>query len=290
MVKKCTDFIPRNRPLGSGISDAKISNIKILIAGCSSIGGSVVEPLAKLGIGKFILAEFDSSTLYATKQKNLIAEDTSFNEAQELVKRVNLINPESQCLVFSEKVTSDNIDVIVSEADYIIDGIDITTLMGLQDKYLLHETASFYGIPVVVGYDLAGLQYIKTYRYTGSTFAFDGEIKKQDLYQNSALPVLKKLMRCRGIPLKMLRKIQWHNQITSFPQQGHTSLAFAALVAHVILQLNAREAVCKEVILDADKMCVVRSKNFFHTGRIIYKKYFTLLKIYKNSFGFTLPD
>jgi len=63
------------------------------------------------------------------------------------------------------------VERLVQAADLIIDAVDVTTKPPLRAKFALHRQAKRFGVPVLAGYDVAGLQLLITYEYRRSSTA-----------------------------------------------------------------------------------------------------------------------
>jgi len=75
------------------------------------------------------------------------------------------INPYAQFEVHTDGITDANVADLVSRADLIIDGVDVTEPPAIRAKFALHTEAKRQRKPVIGGYDIAGTQWTPSYDY-----------------------------------------------------------------------------------------------------------------------------
>src|SRR6266545_2108267 len=136
-----TAFTARNRGLISDREQQMLRRTPILVAGCGSIGGAVVEPLVRLGAERLVLVEPDRYELHNLNRQSAELADVGRNKARVLAERVRRINPHVDARVDERGVTSDNAESLVAPAGLIFDGVDVTASPALACKYALHVAA-----------------------------------------------------------------------------------------------------------------------------------------------------
>jgi hypothetical protein len=99
----------RNRGLVSGEEQQLLRRAVILVAGCGSIGGAVVEPLVRMGAERLVLAEPDDYELHNLNRQHAGLADVGRNKASVLADWVAGVNPHAQVRVDTRCVTADNV-------------------------------------------------------------------------------------------------------------------------------------------------------------------------------------
>lgn len=124
----------------------KLAESKVTVFGVGGVGSFAVEALARAGIGRLVLVDFDEVCI-TNINRQLQALHSTLGEAKVdvLKKRVMDINPKADVKTIKEFVTKDNTASLV-EADnsYVIDAIDNVT-----GKLAIIENACRLGIPVI---------------------------------------------------------------------------------------------------------------------------------------------
>ena len=137
----------RNLGIMSEEEIIKLNKTTISIAGCGCIGGFAAELLARMGVGKLVLADpdtFDVSNI--NRQCAATHKTVGMLKVEALKEHLVSINPELEIVIFSEGVTERNIDLFLEHADYVIDAIDYFCL---SESVLLHRAARKQGLFII---------------------------------------------------------------------------------------------------------------------------------------------
>ncbi len=192
-VKKtdCERFARTKMLIGENALD-KIISSHVIVFGLGGVGGGVIEGLARAGVGKFTLVDFDSVS-QSNINRQLIADISTvgmlkIDAARERIKR---INPDAEIIahnLFYSEESADEVDF--SGADYIVDAID-----SVKSKISIILRAKRENIPII------------SCMGTGNKIdALGFEIT--DIYKTSACPlarVMRHEMRKNGVEsLKVL--------------------------------------------------------------------------------------
>ncbi len=227
----------------------------VLVAGCGSIGGAAVEPLVRLGVRSFLLAEPGEYELNNLNRQNAVAADVGRNKAEVAAERVNAIAPSARVKVFPDGVNESVVDELTTSCDVIVDGVDVTTMSGLKAKFLLHEHAAARRLPLATGWDMAGAQYVRVYDYRTRRQPFDGRIVAEDLERLTLWQILARLVPPRYVPLEMIQLASRNLTNTDpdfhFPQLVYAADLFGAMVSHVVAELLAGRTVAEHMYFDA---------------------------------------
>ena len=125
----------------------RISNGKVLVVGAGGLGAPAIYYLGAAGVGTIGIVDFD-----AVEQNNLqrqIIHSTSrigMNKAESAAATISDLNPDVSVKLWTERLTRDNVDGIVSDFDIVIDATD-----NFDTRYLLNESAYKHGKPYIYG-------------------------------------------------------------------------------------------------------------------------------------------
>ncbi len=157
----------------------QLSRLKILIAGCGSTGGACIEPLARLGMTRFHLADNGNYEVSNLNRQHARISAVGKNKAQFHAEELLEINPYAEVKVFPEGLTSENIELAVQGVDLVMDAVDVTTTSGMAMKIALHEICARKRIPTFSALDLGYRQWGRSYDYRDPRLLpLDGKIEK----------------------------------------------------------------------------------------------------------------
>lgn len=242
----------RNAGVVTDANQRALQRSTILVAGCGSIGGAAVEPLVRLGVQRFVLADPGDYELNNLNRQSASTADIGRNKAEVAAERVLAINPHAQVEVFPDGVTEDRVDEMTARCNLVVDGVDVTTESGLRAKLLLHERACARRLPLFTGWDMVGAQYLRVYDYRAIKKVFDGQLAPGDLNRLSMWQVLRRLVPARYVPLEMvhLASANLENPAFSFPQLIYAAQLFGALSSHVAASLLVGDPVRSHIYID----------------------------------------
>lgn len=124
----------------------KLEQSKIIIFGVGGVGGYCVEAIARCGVKKIALVDFD--TVEKTNlNRQIIATTESIGrfKTEVMQERIALLSPETEIEIFSFALTPENIDhFALQEYDYIVDAIDM-----FDAKIALIEYAYTHQLPII---------------------------------------------------------------------------------------------------------------------------------------------
>ena len=147
------------------IGQKKILNSKVLIVGAGGLGCPVADLLARSGVGKIGIIDYDKislsnihrQTLYTTKDLNKYKVDV-------VKKKLNSINKEVKIKIYNKKANKINLNNIIKEYGIIVDGSD-----NFQTKFLLNNIALKFKKILIVG---------AISKFDGHVFTFDFNLRK----------------------------------------------------------------------------------------------------------------
>jgi molybdopterin/thiamine biosynthesis adenylyltransferase/nitroreductase len=125
----------------------RLHRAAVALPGLGGVGGAHLVTLARTGIGRFHLADFDRFEA-ANVNRQHGARVTTFGRPKLDVMRQELhaINPYAQARSFPEGVTPENIDTFLEDVDVLVDSIDF---FSLELRRLLFRRAREKGIPAI---------------------------------------------------------------------------------------------------------------------------------------------
>lgn len=231
----------RNQPSLSREEQGALRAVRVLVAGCGSIGGAPVVPLVRLGVERFVLCEPGDYELNNLNRQGADLGDIGRNKAAVQADRARAINPEVEALVEPDGVTEDNVDWLVGTTDVVIDGVDVTEPAGIAAKRALHDEAWRQRRLVISGLDLGGTQVVYAFDYRdGRTRPLNGRLDNapDDL---EALQFLTRLVGPLDVPRELLAysEAMIRGQAGSPPQLAPTADQFGVLAAWMVLDFAA---------------------------------------------------
>src|SRR6266498_3783649 len=135
----------------------KLLQSRVLLIGAGGLGSPASLYLAAAAVGT--LGIVDDDAVDATNLQRQIVHSTERlgdSKADSAKRTIEALNPDVKVKVFKERLTSENVDRILSEGwDLILDGAD-----NFPTRYLLNDASIWHDIPVV----------------HGSIFRFEGQV------------------------------------------------------------------------------------------------------------------
>ena len=147
------------------------------IAGCGGLGSNCAVALARVGIGKLIVADFDIVSFSNLNRQYFFTDQVGKNKAFALRENIYRINPEVLVEAHDLKLTEHLILELFSSCDVIVEAFDLAEM-----KQMIIETVlqSLPDTPVVSGVGLAGWgnsEAIKVQHYGLLTVCGDGSLE-----------------------------------------------------------------------------------------------------------------
>jgi sulfur carrier protein ThiS adenylyltransferase len=102
----------------------KLQDVCIGVAGCGGLGSNAAVALARAGVGKIILVDFDTVELSNLNRQYYFQQDIGSPKAEALKNHLLAINPAVTVVAYTAKVTSDNIVDLFSPAELLIEAFD----------------------------------------------------------------------------------------------------------------------------------------------------------------------
>lgn len=119
------DAFSRNLGLVSEADQGRLLDARIAVAGAGGVGGLHLLTLARIGIGKFNIADFDTfDTVNINRQYGAFISTLGKHKGEVMCDMIRDINPFADVQLFPKGVTLQNLDDFLDSVDIYVDGID----------------------------------------------------------------------------------------------------------------------------------------------------------------------
>lgn len=126
---------------------ALLQTKRVAVAGCGGVGSLHALTLARMGIGKVNLSDFDEYDVHNfNRQAGAFLSTVGKNKMDVMHGMLKDINPEMDIREFGEGVTPQNVDEFLDGVDLYIDSLDF---FALDARKLVFQKCYDKGIPVV---------------------------------------------------------------------------------------------------------------------------------------------
>ncbi|MBZ9570872.1 HesA/MoeB/ThiF family protein [Methanobrevibacter sp. TMH8] len=141
------EIVSRQMSIVTKSQQSRFKDAKVAVIGCGGIGGSVIEQLARMGVGKINLVDKDIFDLSNLNRQLISGLDTLGKEKSYSAKeRIRNINPYVEVTAFNEELNEDNVEEVIGDSDVVIDALD-----NLVTRVIISRAAKKLGIPYVHG-------------------------------------------------------------------------------------------------------------------------------------------
>lgn len=137
----------RNLGLLQPSEQETLKNNKVAIAGLGGVGGIHAVTLARMGIGHFHIADFDTFEIHNfNRQSGAMVSTLGAPKCSTLQKMMQDINPSATITTFDDGISKTNIDQFLENVDVVVDGLDF---FAVEAREMLYREAYRKGLPVV---------------------------------------------------------------------------------------------------------------------------------------------
>jgi len=122
------------------------SSAAVAVCGLGGLGSNIATVLARAGIGKLILCDFDRVDITNLHRQQYKANQTGMNKTDALSENIREIAPYIELEAYTERITENNAAYLLKNADIICEAFDdaeckamLTNLVleTMPDKYLV---------------------------------------------------------------------------------------------------------------------------------------------------------
>jgi hypothetical protein len=162
-----------------------LRNKRVAIAGGGGVGGVHLMTLARLGVAKFHIADFDTFDVHNfNRQVGAMMSTVDQPKTEVLARMAKDINPEIDIKIFSEGVNKDNLGEFLSGVDLYVDALDFFAFDARQRTF---AKCAELGIPATTAAPLGMGAALLNFLPGGMTF--------EEYFQWGNLPELDKAIR-----------------------------------------------------------------------------------------------
>lgn len=131
----------------------RVKKARVGIAGAGGLGSSVAVALARIGVGKLVIADFDLVEPSNLNRQQYFTDQIGLAKVVALRDNLERINPYTEVVIHDLRLAQDNIPIVFGEIDVLVEAFD-----DADAKAMLIETflRCFPEIPVVAASGVAG--------------------------------------------------------------------------------------------------------------------------------------
>jgi molybdopterin/thiamine biosynthesis adenylyltransferase len=137
----------RNIGLLSEREQEQLLLARVSVVGAGGVGGLHILTLARLGIGKFNIADPDTFEA-ANVSRQFGAANSTYgrNKAEVLAEMIRDINPHAEVTTFTEGVTEENLDAFLGDSKVLVDGIDFFEITTRRKIFIAARARAMYAV------------------------------------------------------------------------------------------------------------------------------------------------
>ena len=131
------------------VGQEKLSNAHILLVGCGALGASHAEMLSRAGVGRLKIVDRDFVEFTNLQRQTLFKESDAMErlpKAAAAKVRIGEINSEVQVDAIIADVNQSNVEQLIADADFVLDGTD-----NFQIRYLINDACVKLGKTWIYG-------------------------------------------------------------------------------------------------------------------------------------------
>ena len=137
-------MLTRQLPIISKEDQTKFKDSKIAVIGCGGIGGSVIEMLARMGVGELVLIDKDTFDITnINRQVMSTLENLNQSKAEVSKERTHKINPNIKVKAYNIELNENNAENLLKESEIIIDALDNITTRVILSRYCIKKNKPF---------------------------------------------------------------------------------------------------------------------------------------------------
>ncbi len=137
----------RNLGWVSADEQERLRGASVAIAGLGGVGGAHLLTLARLGIGKFHIADFDHFDVHNfNRQAGAFMSTVGENKLDVMARMALDVNPEAEVGRFPVGVTPENLDAFLDGVDVYVDALDF---FAMDARRMVFKACADRGIPAL---------------------------------------------------------------------------------------------------------------------------------------------
>ena len=148
----------------------KIKESIVGIAGLGGLGSAIAIALARIGVGKLILVDFDVVEPSNLNRQQYFIHQIGMSKVEALQENLSKINPHVKVQIYHEKLDRNNIEKIFKEAEVVVEAFDRSEEKAMLINAVSEKIPNKY---IVAASGVAGYgnnNEIKTVRFSSKIF------------------------------------------------------------------------------------------------------------------------
>lgn len=175
----------RNLGWVTGAEQARLRQARVAIAGLGGVGGFHLLALARLGVGRFHIADLDVfEAANFNRQAGASVSTLGRAKVDVLAETAQDINPDCDLALFHQGVNESNIDAFFKGVDLYVDGLDF---FAFEARELVFAHCARHGVPAITVAPLGMSAGLLNFVPSGMSF--------EDYFQVAGRPELDKAVR-----------------------------------------------------------------------------------------------
>lgn len=155
---------------------AKISRAAVAVCGLGGLGSNIAICLARAGVGKLILIDFDKVDITNLHRQQYKACQIGMDKTDALKENLSEIAPYLQIEIHTTKLTEDNITNLLKDADIICEAFDVAESKAMLVNEVLEKMPEKYLIAASGMAGLGDANYIKTRKITNRFYVCGDQV------------------------------------------------------------------------------------------------------------------
>lgn len=154
----------------------QFSNATVAICGLGGLGSHIAIALARAGVGKLILIDFDQVDMTNLHRQCYKVNQMDCNKTEALLENILEVAPYIDIEAINEKITEDNIVSLLKDADIVCEAFDDPSCKAMLVNGVLEKLPDCY---VVAASGMAGMgspNLIKTRKLTNRFYLCGDEV------------------------------------------------------------------------------------------------------------------
>lgn len=154
----------------------QFSNATVAICGLGGLGSHIAIALARAGVGKLILIDFDQVDMTNLHRQCYKVNQIGCNKTEALLENILEVAPYIDIEAINEKITEDNIVCLLKDADIVCEAFDDPSCKAMLVNGVLEKLPDCY---VVAASGMAGMgspNLIKTRKLTNRFYLCGDEV------------------------------------------------------------------------------------------------------------------
>ncbi len=143
---------------------AKFTDSTVAICGLGGLGSNIAVSLARVGIGKLILIDFDKVDISNLHRQQYKANQIGYHKTDALKANLQEISPYVDIMTHTVRITEDNLTELLQDADIICEAFDDAEAKAMLANGVLEQLHTKYLIAASGMAGLGSANSIKTRR------------------------------------------------------------------------------------------------------------------------------